>query len=91
MSAPGEGDRSVRLPVGTRVWNRQPGARARFGTVMLYSPEYSRGAFPVRFDDHIWEMLDVSYVTAVSPEKEAAIRSAPRAPSKATVSRSKAS
>lgn len=85
MSTPGAGDRSVGLPAGTRVWNRKPGAHARFGTVMPYSPEYSRGGFPVRFDDHIWEMLDVSYVTAVSPDTEAAIRPEPprRAPRKA--------
>lgn len=85
MSAPGAGDRSVGLPVGTRVWNRKSGARARFGTVMPYSPEYSQGSFPVRFDDQIWEILDVFYVTAVSPDEEAAIRSQPqcRAPRKA--------
>jgi hypothetical protein len=84
-SAPWSGDRSVGLPIGTRVWNGKPGARARFGTVMQYSPEYSQGSFPVRFDDQIWEVLDVSYVTAVSPDKEAAIRSEPqhRAPRKA--------
>ncbi len=80
MSAPWAGDRSIGLPIGTRVWNRQPGARARFGTVMQYSPEYSQGSFPVRFDDEIWEMLDVSYVTAVSPDEEATIRSEPQRP-----------
>jgi hypothetical protein len=75
MSAPRADDRSVGLPVGTRVWNRKTGANARFGTVMPYSPEYSQGSFPVRFDDQIWNMLDVFYVTAVSPDEEAAIRS----------------
>jgi hypothetical protein len=80
MSAPGAGGRLVGLPVGTRVWNRKPGARARFGTVMPYSPEYSQGGFPVRFDDQIWQTLDVSYVTAVSPDTEAAIRSEPQRP-----------
>ena len=84
MSAPWAGDRSAGLPVGTRVC--KPGARARFGTVMPYEPEYSQGSFPVRFDDHIWEMLDVSYVTAVSPDQEAALRSQPQpgAPRKAS-------
>ncbi|MGH3802410.1 MAG: hypothetical protein ACRDTD_20245, partial [Pseudonocardiaceae bacterium] len=75
MSAPWVGDRSVGLPIGTRVWNRQPGARARFGTVMPHEPLYSHGSFPVCFDDHIWRIMDVSYVTAVSAEQEDAIRS----------------
>jgi hypothetical protein len=48
---------------------------------MLHKPEYSRGGFPVRFDDGIWEVLDVSYITVVSAEEEATtIRSARREP-----------
>jgi hypothetical protein len=48
---------------------------------MPHEPEYSHGSFPVRFDDGIWEVLDVSYVTVVSAEEEATtIRSARRAP-----------
>jgi hypothetical protein len=39
--------------------------RGRFGTVMPYEPEHSPGGFPVRFDDGIWEILDVSRVTVV--------------------------
>lgn len=80
MSAPWTDDQSTRLPPGTRVWKGKPGGGARFGTVMPYPPEHFRGSFPVRFDDQIWEMLDVSYVTAVSPEEEAAIRSQPQCP-----------
>jgi hypothetical protein len=56
-------DRTVGLPIYTRVC--KPGSRPRFGTVMPHEPEYSHGSFPVRFDDGIWEMLDVSYVTVV--------------------------
>ncbi len=44
---------------------------------MPYS-EFSRGSFSVRWDSGIWEAgLDVSEVTAVSPEQEATIRSEP--------------
>lgn len=64
-----EHDRTVGLPVGMRVWNRKPGRHARFGTVMPHEPEHSRGSFPVRFDDGFWEVLDTSYVTAVTPPK----------------------
>ena len=78
MSAISTVDRTVGLPIGTRV--RKLGTAARFGTVMLHEPEYSRGGFPVRFDDGIWEMLDVSYVTVVSAEEATAIRSVRRAP-----------
>jgi hypothetical protein len=51
--------------------------------MMPHQPQYSRGSFPVRFDDQIWETMDVSYVAAVSPEEEAAIRSQRAAPRKA--------
>jgi hypothetical protein len=79
VSAVSTVDRTVGLPIGTRV--RKLGTAARFGTVMLHEPEYSRGGFPVRFDDGIWEVLDVSYVTVMSAAEEATtIRSARRAP-----------
>lgn len=75
MSTPGVGDRSRGLPVGTRVWkNGETGATARFGVVMPHEPEYSQSGFPVRFDDWIWEKLDVTDVTAVTPQREADIR-----------------
>jgi hypothetical protein len=64
VSAVSTVDRTIGLPIGTRV--RKPGTAARFGTVMPHEREYSRGGFPVRFDDGIWEVLDVSYVTVVS-------------------------
>ncbi len=99
-------DRTVPLPIGTRVVrnpvepcsccdisaNRRP-RPPQFGTVMPYDEEYSRGSFSVRWDSGIWEAgLDVSYVTAVSPEQEAAIRAEPpRAPREASVLRRKAS
>ncbi|MGH3899317.1 MAG: hypothetical protein ACRDTA_13965 [Pseudonocardiaceae bacterium] len=56
------------LPVGTRVVrdHRPPGARPRFGTVMPYEPEHSRGCFPVRFGDGIWETCGLSDVTVVA-------------------------
>lgn len=58
-------DRAVELPVGTKV--RKLGSR-RFGTVMPHQPEFSRGSFPVRFADGVWEVLDVSYVTVVQQQ-----------------------
>ncbi len=64
---------------------------------MLYSPQYSQGAFPVCFDDQVWEMLDVSYVTPVTPEREAEIRGAspeplmPRTPPRPPAGRSQCS
>ena len=61
-------DRTVGLPIGTRV--RKLGSR-RFGTVMPHQPEYSRGSFPVRFDDQFWEVLVVSYVAVVAQEATA--------------------
>lgn len=61
-------DRAVGLPAGTRVWKDRTGNGAKFGTVMPHQAKYSHGSFPVRFDDGIWEVLDVSYVTVVSPE-----------------------
>lgn len=84
-------DRTIPLPIGTRVVRNPvepctccdiPADRRPyplFGTVMPYDEEYSRGDFSVRWDDSgIWEAsLDVSYVTAVSPEQEAAIRAEP--------------
>lgn len=90
-------DRTVALPIGTRVVRNLPepcschadlvAARRRrhreFGTVMPYGVEFSRGEFPVRWDSGFWEaQLDVAYVTAVSPEEEAALRtrSASRSP-----------
>jgi hypothetical protein len=57
------------LPVGTRV-QKGAGCYVRAGTVMPHEPEYSRGGFPVRFDDGIWEMLDASYVTVLAPPEE---------------------
>ncbi|MGH3889225.1 MAG: hypothetical protein ACRDSZ_22150 [Pseudonocardiaceae bacterium] len=54
------------LPVGTRVLKRD---RCRRGTVMPHAPEYSRGSFPVAFDDGIWEILDTSYVTVLELPK----------------------
>jgi hypothetical protein len=51
-----EPDRTVGLPVGTRVFTR---GRCRRGTVMPHPPKYFPGQFPVRFDDRmIWEVLD---------------------------------
>lgn len=63
-----EAGRTASLPIGTRVWNRRPGSRARFGTVMQHEPQWSRGSFPVRWDDGFWEVLNASYVTVVPKE-----------------------
>ncbi|MGH4001275.1 MAG: hypothetical protein ACRDTJ_27890, partial [Pseudonocardiaceae bacterium] len=41
------------LPIGTRVRRGD-----REGTVMPHEPEFSRGRFPVRFDDAIWEVCN---------------------------------
>ena len=60
----------VALPAGTRVQKRETGHRIRAGTVMPYEPEYSRGSFPVRFDDGVWEVLNASYVTVLAPRKD---------------------
>jgi hypothetical protein len=86
-------DRRVPLPKGTRVVrnlvdscrccdNRSADRRPRqFGTVMPYDEQFSHGGFPVRWDNGIWEaQLDVSYVTAVSPEQEAALGGRPLPP-----------
>ena len=54
------------LPIGTRV-QKGTGARARLGVVMHYEPEHTRGCFPVRFDDWIWEICDASDVTVIAP------------------------
>jgi hypothetical protein len=62
-ASPSHQDRMVGLPIGMRVQKR---GRARLGTVMPHEPEYSRGAFPVRFDDGIWEVLDASDVTVLA-------------------------
>ncbi len=69
------------LAVGQRVWKigSGTGAKARFGRVMPHEPEYLHpalrtGSFPVRFDDQVWELLDDSYVTAVTAHREAEIR-----------------
>jgi hypothetical protein len=59
-------DRTAGLPIGTRV-QKGTGDRARLGVVMHHEPEHSRGCFPVRFDDGLWEMLDASEVTVVAP------------------------
>jgi hypothetical protein len=64
VSAASTVDRTVGLPIGTRV--RKLGSRARFGTVMPHEPEHSRGGFPVRFDDGFWEVLDTSYVVVLA-------------------------
>ncbi len=76
-------DRTVPLPIGTRVMripvescsccDTSASRRARpplFGTVMCHAKGVcSRGGFSVRWDSGIWEAgLDVSYVTAVSQE-----------------------
>lgn len=53
------------LPVGTHVQNRRTGRQRRTGVVMPHEPEYSRGCFPVRFDDGIWERCDASDVIRV--------------------------
>lgn len=62
-------DRTVGLPIGTRVVRNDPfpGRRPpRFGWVMPHQPEYTHGAFPVRWDDGIWQaQLDASDVTVV--------------------------
>ncbi|MGH3778877.1 MAG: hypothetical protein ACRDRR_24610 [Pseudonocardiaceae bacterium] len=34
---------------------------------MPHEPEQSQGSFPVRFDDGIWEVLNASYVTVLTP------------------------
>lgn len=70
-------DRPDGLPIGTRVLKPGIPGRSipRYGTVMYHEPEYSRGCFPVRFDDGLsWETCDASDVTAV--EDTDAIRSA---------------
>ncbi len=56
------------LAVGTRVVrdHRPPGARPRLGTVMPCDPEFSRGCFPVRFDDGVWERCNASDVTVLA-------------------------
>ncbi len=52
---------------------------------MSHAAEYSRGCFSVRWDSAIWEaQLDVSDVTAVSPEER-------RAPTKSQLLRREAS
>jgi hypothetical protein len=56
------------LPIGSRV-QKGTGRRARTGTVMPHEPEHSRGGFPVRFDDGVWEVLDASYVSVLAPPK----------------------
>ncbi len=76
MSRAYEPDRTVGLPIGTRVWNRMPGDRARFGTVMPHEPEWSWGGFPVRWDDGFWEIRDVTYVTVALKEGNGVGRSA---------------
>lgn len=58
----GRGQQDVGLPTGTRV---RVGART--GTVMDHQPQYSRGSFPVRFDDCIWEIHNVGDVTVLAP------------------------
>ncbi len=60
-----EPDRTVGLPPGTRVWNRRRGRRARFGTVMPHAPEYTRGCFPVRWDDEFWQTCNAAELTVV--------------------------
>lgn len=55
------------LPIGTRVQKQGTARRTRCGTVMHHEPEHSRGSFPVRFDDGIWEVLDASDVTVLAP------------------------
>ncbi len=68
MSRAREPDRTVGLPVGTRVCNRRNGSRARYGTVMPHEPEWSHGRFPVRWDDQFWQLCNVSDVTVVRKE-----------------------
>lgn len=62
------------LAIGMRVWNGEPGAVAWFGEVVAHRPRYSRGEFPVRFDDQPWEVLDVSYGTPIAAAEEAVTR-----------------
>ncbi len=64
------------LPIGTRVVrNHRPAGRLpRFGTVMPHEPEHSRGCFPVRFDDCIWETCTVSDVTVVATSSSHQVR-----------------
>jgi len=53
------------LQPGTRVQMKMRGQARRKGTVMPYEPEYSRGLFPVRFDDGIWQKCHVSDVIVI--------------------------
>lgn len=53
------------LPAGTRVQMRD-GAGQK-GTVMAYEPEHSRGLFPVRLDDGIWQKCHASDVIVLGP------------------------
>ncbi len=53
----------LRLPAGTRVQLRD-GAKPK-GTVMPYAREYSRGLFPVRLDNCIWQICKASDVVVL--------------------------
>lgn len=65
----GGGRMSPGLPVGTRV--RIRGGAQRTGTVMLYEQEHSRGTFPVKLDDGIWQIFNASDVIVLAPPKKA--------------------
>jgi hypothetical protein len=54
------------LDAGTRVSLQRDG-RPLGGGVQPYEPQYSDGAFPVRFDDGIWWTMSVRDVTVVAP------------------------
>ncbi len=65
------------LPAGTRVQMR--GRAGQQGTVMVYEPEYSRGLFPVRLDDGIWQICDASDVIVLdTTERSRSVERSPR-------------
>lgn len=57
------------LPAGTRVQMRNRAQQK--GAVMPYEPEHSRGLFPVRLDDGIWQKCHVSDVIVLALPKKA--------------------
>jgi hypothetical protein len=59
---------SAGLPAGTRV--RVKGGAQQTGTVMPHEPQHSRGLFPVRLDDGIWQIFDANDVVVLAPPKQ---------------------
>lgn len=73
----------VGLPAGTRVQMKSRAGQK--GTVMVYEPGYSRGLFPVRLDDGIWQKCHASDVIVLGPaEGSRLVSAAPRTRRKVT-------